>query len=148
MADISILWRPEQGLGDWRLAGPDLQTGDDLVTAVLVSLFTDARAQDGDVIPDGSADRRGWWGASYLGTPVGSRLWLLTRAKETERTRLAAQDYALEALQWLVAAGAAASIDAVASWVRPGWLGLVITITQASGAKRSLDFQWAWQALA
>lgn len=147
MPDISIQWRPQQGLGDWSLAGPDLQAGDDLVSAVLVSLFTDAAAQDGDVIPDGSTDRRGWWGASWLGTPVGSRLWLLTRAKQTEHTRLAAQDYALEALQWLVAAGVAQSIDAAASWIQPGWLGLVITVLQPSGAHRTLEFQWAWSGL-
>jgi phage gp46-like protein len=147
MADITILWQPEQGFGDWVLLGPDLETGDDLVTAVLVSLFSDARAQDGDKVPDGSADRRGWWGDSFLAQPVGSRLWLIDRAKQTEATRLQAQDYAAEALAWLTAGGIAASIDVVASWLRPGWLGVVITLYQTNGVRRVIEFQWAWAAL-
>lgn len=147
MADITIVWRPELGRGDWALVGADLQTGDDLVTAVLVSLFSDARAQDGDRIPDGSADRRGWWGDAYLANPVGSRLWLIDREKQTEATRLRAQDYAFEALSWLTSGGIAASVEVQASWIKAAWLGLVITINQSDGTRRNLEFQWAWKAL-
>lgn len=59
----------------------------ELVTAFLVALGSDAAAAASDVLPDPrSDDRRGWWGdlnaaAIWNGWPLGSKLWLLTRAK-------------------------------------------------------------------
>ena len=58
-----------------------------LASAVIVALNTDALADASDVLPDPrSSDRRGWWGdldaqAIWNGWPIGSKLWLLTRAK-------------------------------------------------------------------
>jgi phage gp46-like protein len=148
MPDITVVWRPTLGLGDWNVVGPDLETGDDLVTAVLVSLFTDGRAQDGDVIPDGSQDRRGFWGDPWLGSPLGSRLWLIDRAKQTEAIRLAAEDFAHEALAWMVTSRIVASVDIEAEWMSAGFLGLVITLNEADGSVVVLEFRWAWAALA
>ena len=58
-----------------------------LATAVMVALGSDALAGDDDVLPDpDSTDRAGWWGdldaeAIWDGWPIGSKLWLLKRAK-------------------------------------------------------------------
>jgi phage gp46-like protein len=58
-----------------------------LATAIMVALGTDALAGDDDVLPDpDSTDRAGWWGdldaeAIWDGWPIGSKLWLLKRAK-------------------------------------------------------------------
>jgi phage gp46-like protein len=58
-----------------------------LASAVLIALNTDALADVSDVLPDPrDSDRRGWWGdldAAKLrrGWPIGSKLWLLRRAK-------------------------------------------------------------------
>ena len=55
-----------------------------LRSAVLISLFTDRRAEPGDV-PEGE-DPRGWW-ADVLGEEgdrIGSRLWLIDRFEADE----------------------------------------------------------------
>jgi|SRR5882672_480228 len=59
----------------------------ELATAVLVALNTDALASINEVLPDPrSSDRRGWWGdlnadVIWKGWPIGWKGWLLSRAK-------------------------------------------------------------------
>lgn len=48
---------------------------------------------------------------------IGSRLWTLERAKRTTETLRLAEDYAKEALNWLIEDGVAASIAVVATFV-------------------------------
>lgn len=73
---------------DWMLQ--DDGTLDDtqaLATAVIVALGTDALANENELLPDpDSNDRGGWWGnldaaEIWDGWPIGSKLWLLKRAK-------------------------------------------------------------------
>ena len=79
--DIWILWDNTQGLGDWGLALGDILTGQDLETACLTSLFSDALATPDFVPTDGTTDRRGWSANTYLDIPLGSNLWQLDRAR-------------------------------------------------------------------
>ena len=58
MSDITTTWTVETGTGDWSIMGGALASGDDLASAVLISLFTDRIADDSDIPPDGSDDRR------------------------------------------------------------------------------------------
>ncbi|HFV5416512.1 TPA: phage GP46 family protein, partial [Escherichia coli] len=51
--------------GDITVTHNGLSRDEGLVTQVLICLFTDARADDDDVIPDGSGDPRGWPGDTY-----------------------------------------------------------------------------------
>jgi len=60
MTDTATLWDIPNPRGGWHLIGPALQIGNDLTTAMLISLFTDRQARDENVIPDGSDDPRGW----------------------------------------------------------------------------------------
>lgn len=151
MGDITTVWTPELGRGDWRLAGADLLSGQDLVTAVIISLFTDARADADDVIPDGTGNPRGWWGDVGRVRPLGSKLWLLDRARKTEDTRQRAEDYAAAALAWLVDDGIAESVDVLAQWQampgqpQVGFLALRVTVTEPDGRGPAVfNFQWAW----
>lgn len=75
-----------------------------LNSAITISLFTDARADNDDVLPDDSQDKRGYWGDMDLdsGESLGSKLWLLQREKITQQTLNKMQSYILEALQWLI----------------------------------------------
>lgn len=150
MTDLALVWNGATGDADLALLGPDFQTDDGLETAVLISLFTDAPAQPGDVIPDGTNDRRGWWGdmpvdtAAQTGTPpavTGSRLWLLANALLTAETLRRAESYALEALAWMKRDGVAGAVTAVATSPRRGWLELQIGIAQAGGSR---SFRYAW----
>lgn len=146
--DIATVWVPAASRGDWAVLGPDLRSGADLETAVLISLFTDRRADPDDVIPDGSGDPRGWWGDLGEDRPIGSKLWLLERAKQTEPVRLRAKDYVDQALAWLVQDGIAAAVETQVTWNRPGGLAVVARILEPDGSlKAEFAYQWAWEGV-
>jgi len=147
--DILIEWNPALFSGDWAIANGGLavsQTGsDDLKSAVLVSLFTDRVAPAGYVGPGGDTDPRGWWGDTYEASPIGSRLWMLARAKKSDQTTLLslAKTYCTEALQWLLDDGIAASIAVNTFWFKPDAMGITISIAKPSG--QTNGFSWVWK---
>ena len=145
--DISTAWNVALAAGDWVLNGPQLQSGSDLETAVLISVFTDRQAEAGDVIPDGTSDRRGWWGDAGELYPIGSRIWLLARAKQTTQTLNLANDYLVEALQWMIDDGVVASFNISTYWVAPGTLGAVVTANQPGGSNETMQFSWTWSGI-
>lgn len=145
--DIQVFWDPNNSRGDWQTLGPDLATGNDLQTAILISLFTDRQAAPDDVIPDGTGDPRGWWGDSGGTTLIGSRLWLLRRAKQTTETLQRAYDYIAEALQWLIDDGVVASFDITVEWQRATFLGAKIVAHQQNGTNQSTAFQFVWNGI-
>jgi phage gp46-like protein len=110
---------------------------------VLLSLFTDRTALPDDVIPD-DGTIRGYWADTYRQYPLGSRLWLLWREKQTETTRRRAEEYARESLQWLVQCGAATAATASAAWIERGWLELTTEITAPSGLRRVWKYPIPW----
>lgn len=149
MADIATSWNPDLLAGDWSTAPAGLAADGDLATAVVLSLFTDALAAPSDALPDGSADRRGWWGdAEAPEGAIGSKLWLLVREKQTETTRRRAETYADEALAWLVRDGVARQVTVQAAWGAPGRLDLVVTVTRADGSEFTARYGYAWRQLA
>lgn len=90
--------------------------GLDLQTLVITSIFCDAPARAGDNPPT-DAPRAGWWADAYgeSGDVWGSRLWLLQRAKLIPETARRAEEYAAEALAWMVKDGIASKVRPVAS---------------------------------
>ncbi|ELW8952456.1 phage GP46 family protein [Yersinia enterocolitica] len=141
--DIKTVWEPDKLLGDWQTGGGGLLEGDDLETAILISLFTDRLARSDDAI-DGD-DRRGWWGDTGSEYPIGSRLWLLRREKLTTKVALKAEDYANEALAWLVDDGVVTAISINAQIVYPNRLNLIINYQQPEKAQVSVKFSWVWE---
>jgi phage gp46-like protein len=146
--DIRVVWSNDNASGDWEIAVGDLLTGQDLETACLVSLFSDRLASPDFRPTDGTSDRRGWWADRYLEAPLGSRLWQLDRAKKTRATLGLARTYALEALQWLVSDGVAASVEIDTRWITPTMLAIAILITKPDGSLTRFTFGWAWEGLA
>ena len=122
-----------------------------LVRAVLISLFTWRRANADDTLPDPKGFRMGWWGDSYPAVAndrIGSRLWLLARAKLTLTTVQRAQDFAEEALQWLIDDGVAARIAVRAERQGLSTLALQCTLFAADGtANAVLRFDNLWSLL-
>lgn len=122
-------------------AGERLLPETTLETAVIVSLLTDRRAAADDALPDAPStagiippDRRGWCGDAFdPDRPIGSRLWLLQREKQTEETRRRAIFYAREALQWLVDDSHAVSISVSAEWAVGGRLNMRVVISLPEG---------------
>lgn len=147
MSDFKIVWDPANCRGDWQILAGDIATGDDLESALLLSLFTDREAAPDDEIPDDSGDRRGWWGDDDSGDdagPTGSRLWLLSRRKSpTDRTLTDAYDYVAGAIQWLIDTGVVGSFAIVTQWVKQDMLGMSITAYRPDGSVMQ-TYNWAW----
>lgn len=108
------------------LATYALALEDGLQTAIILSLFTDARADRDAKLPLQQTDRRGWVGDEFMTATQGARaeawgsaLWLIYISKVTpdvlERARFAAQ----EALAWLVRDGIASRVVVTAQWAGP-----------------------------
>jgi phage gp46-like protein len=145
MTDIALAFDADRSGFDLVLAGDgaayDLQGDDGLLTAVVVSLFTDARAGADDPLPDERAgvpsDRRGWWGDPVPDEDgrdsMGSLLWLLWREKETPEVVARAERYAQEALRWLTRDGHVAELHVAAYRVGPSYLGLDVRALPAPG---------------
>lgn len=123
--------------------------GEALVRAVVISLFTWRRAEPDDDLP--SNERMGWWGDAYPSTAndrIGSRLWLLSRAKLTNETLASAKEYAREALQWLVDDGVAVRVDVEVARQGLDRLAIACRIFRTEGsAPIELRFAKAWEFL-
>lgn len=143
MTDLRLAMTPD---GPDFLFASDLVRDEGLATAVLISLFTDRRAEDSDPVDDG--DRRGWWADAFSDRPCGSRLWLLAREKQTSATMRRAREYAEEALAWLVSDRIASSVRVAASAPRDGVLALEIFIGRPGRPDLELRFERLWAALA
>lgn len=136
MVDIALNWTDSGA--DIVLETADLVQGNDIKTAVLVSLFSDFRATDSQV-DDGN--KRGWW-ADFT-KDFGSLLWLLEREKLIEATAQRARDYCRAALTWLVTEGIASKIEVNTTIVKPVGLKIQIIITRGSNKK----YDYAWQGI-
>jgi phage gp46-like protein len=147
MSDITTLWNIGTGYGDWALVGTQLQSGDDLQTAVLISLFTDRIAAASDVIPDGTDDLRGWIGDLGADYPIGSRLWLLDRKKQTDDVLQTAKDYCVEALQWMLDDGVVAKFDVTTEWTQAAMLGIWIVAHKSDGTTVAMKFASYWNGI-
>jgi phage gp46-like protein len=146
--DIRIVWDNVNTRGDWSLADGDLETGQDLETACLVSLFSDALATPDFIPTDGTSDRRGWWADLYGSPPLGSNLWQLERAKKTRNTLGLARRWTLDALQWLIDDGVARDVQCNTSWLVSGHLAIAVAIIKPDGSSTRFMFGWAWTGLA
>lgn len=134
MSDVGLIWK--DGRADILLNsdGNDLQVGQELKTAILVSMFTDARAAVADV-PNINSDRRGWWAAN-----LGSLLWLLQRAKATLRNLEKGIEYIKNSLNWLLQKGIASKIEVTGQIQNLYKFTFQIKITKAENSK--YDYLW------
>tara|TARA_R110002074_G_scaffold253081_2_gene425060 strand:- start:8136 stop:8600 length:465 start_codon:yes stop_codon:yes gene_type:complete len=152
MADIRVIWNADTQSADWIIVNGQLDSGADLESSVVLSLFTWARADADDVLPV-PGDRKGWHGdldgeALHGLKRVGSKLWLLSREIQTEQTRGRAVEYATAALAWLINDGVAGRIDVEAEWQARGRLALSVRIfDRDGGALLDRRFDWAWKQL-
>lgn len=126
LGDIALTWSLDLGDADMSLIDDDLASDRGLLTATLLSLALDRRAETDDMPPSGnSQDRRGWWAdqfAAIVGDKYGSRLWLLDRSTITSETRLRAEEYAREALQWQIDDRVVESIDLDVDLTKTGYV--------------------------
>jgi phage gp46-like protein len=131
---------------------PGIGNGGLLEAAIWVSLFSDAMADPEELTPELGADRRGWWfdTDSPPDFRMGSLLWLHMREKKTEAARLAIENTAAAAVQWLVEDGLAASVEVTAEWIDEprDALRLVVTTTEPNGVRRDWKVDLLWGGIA
>jgi phage gp46-like protein len=133
------------GLGVLTMLDNDLKNDEGIWTAVTISLLTDARADSDDQLPPG-AQNRGFFGDVLLGVSLGSKLWLLERAKLTRDTLNLAREYAYESLIWMIEEGAADDVI-VASSAVAGTLVLDITIERIDGGSLNKEYSLNWDSM-
>lgn len=102
------------GPADIQADGFSLARDTGFETAVLVSLFTDARADSSYDVPDTFEFMGGYFGEELCKFNIGSKLWLLGRSKVTSSTIAEAKQYIKDALAWMVTDEIVESVDAKA----------------------------------
>jgi phage gp46-like protein len=156
MRDIALVFEARSGEFDLALAGEgedrDILGDDGLLSAVIISLFSDRRAREDDPLPDERVglptDRRGWWGDHVLEEDardgLGSRLWLLAREKDLPVVVARALEYARESLAWLVAAGLAQRVEVSAERIGPGYLGIGVAAVPPGGTEMGREWRFGY----
>ena len=145
---------------DWLMTPANLiDDGPALQTAMIIALGTDARAADSDILPNpDSTDRRGWWGDMdaeeiWGGWPVGSKLWLLSRAKITgasssEGATLArAEGYTRDAMRPFVTNRIASRVDVNAMQIGTGRIDVDLTMYRGPVSAVDLRYSELWSEL-
>jgi phage gp46-like protein len=149
LADLALTWDEQQGAADLALIDNDLASDRGLETAVLLSLFTDRRAQPDDQPPSGDPnDRRGWWAdelAAVEGDRIGSRLWLLDRSVNSNETARRAEEYVREALAWMIEDRVVSAVDVE---INTSGKGLLIGVALQRPGRDAVSFRFAhvWDA--
>lgn len=153
MADIRTVFIDMEHGADYAVESMLLTEDDGLDTAVIHSLFTDRRADPDDALPGDSGDRRGTWMDAYAdveGDKMGSRLWLLARAKLLPGTVIKVREYCEEALAWLIRDGVAKEVNVSTEIIRNHPLGIIaatIEIVKPDGAATRYKFDKLWSAV-
>ncbi len=135
MTDLSLV-NGAAGL-DLELVGGDLGRDDGLETAVLLSLFTDARADLGEVGEGGNV--RGWW-ADRPGDRWGSKGWLLENRGLSAPVAAEYRRHVEDALRWLVTRRIASSVEVEVLLREGSRLELGVRIVR--GTARGYDAAW------
>ena len=146
MLEGDMLLAPASPLAtaDIEIADRDIRRDPGLETAILVSLFSDRQASVDDSIPDNSGDRRGWWADETQpdDDKIGSRLWLLDRSKTVAEVLPLAEQYAREALQWMIDDGLATEVGATATRHDHETLLLSVRIVSPESEKQNTFFKY------
>lgn len=148
--DLALNWVSDEFHFDLAMKNQDLEPDDGVRTAVVISLFSDARIT-AEEKPDEKSGLRGWWGDMFPDVErdqIGSRLWLLSRSKQTTDTLNRAREYCKEALKWLIDDGVAESVTVETEFVSRGVLGIKVGVKRPkSNVALTYAFNWAFEEL-
>lgn len=122
-----------------------------LKTAVILLLFSDARADAEDLRFEHRGDRRGWVGDGFDTAageaPLGSKLWIYRRAVLSDLTGMEMAAEAERALQPLIRQGAVATIKTKAAVDKAGGrVMLIVNLYGRDGSEVYADqFDLLWR---
>jgi len=111
--------------------------------AVVISIFTWRRSNDGDLPAD--AFRWGWWSDTYNNFRIGSRLYLLHREKISEALLQKIDSIVAEALQWMIDDDVVSEVLINSQRIGVGTIQTSITIIRNSETLLTLDFDNIWK---
>jgi phage gp46-like protein len=135
--DIAVI-QDDKGRFDIAVENGDLKAVDGLDTALYVSLFTDARATDQQIlVPE---YRRGWIGnvaSPVEGRQLGGLMWLVDQRRLTQTTLNEVVDYARKSLQWMLDDDVCVNVEVTGSIVPTQGIRLHITMTSNEGITES-----------
>lgn len=156
--DIRIVWDANLMKGDFSFNSllQDLESDEGIESAVVISVFTDRRAEIDDILPDpDNPDLRGWWGdlasPEVEGDQIGSRNWLFSREKTLASVLVRMKQYTEEALSWMIEDGVAVRVDVTTERIGPvgsDRLILSVSIYKVDGTKIALKYNAQWNAQA
>ena len=133
------------GRFDIEIEDGDIIGLDGFDTHLIISLFTDARASEAQVVRP--QDRRGWPGnlvSPVDGRQLGSFLWLSEQRRLTQDTVNEYVDSAGKALSWMIEDGIAKNIDVKGEIEAPNGISLTIIITAPDG-RTSTHYVPLWE---
>lgn len=153
--DVALTFDPVELESDLTITDGDLTPERTLRTAILLSLFTDARAPDSLELPD--RDRRGWWADAYAeidGDRFGSLLWTLAREKSLAVVASKAKTFTEQALAWMVSDDIAEKVEAtvellpqVAGQTTRPVLGIRVEAWKPPNRLIAFQFRYVWENL-
>lgn len=149
MPDLRLTRTPDW---EWDLefTGLDLAVGDDLETAVVISLLSWARRLADDPNPSPNSDPMGWWADFLLEDAndfVGSKLWLAHGEKASPDLLLQISQWGKDALRWMIDDGVATDATVEAERVTTDRIDILVTITKPNGSEVfRYSINWAAQA--
>jgi phage gp46-like protein len=149
--DIKVVIVPEGKYLDCVLSDRDVERDDGFETAVLVTLSTDKRADDGDPLPDDSGYRGGFWGdtipvvADYK---MGTKLWLLQRSKTIDEIPAITKEYLLDGFSWMIDDGIIDSVEISVERRRDlkTTIAFGLTFYRPEGNSIFYSFYYNWEA--
>ena len=149
--DIRITFDVNEQFVDMILADRDVDRDDGLETAVLITLLTDKHADLGDPLPDDSGYRGGWFGDSLPVVPdyqMGTKLWLLQRAKTVTEIPAIAKEYLLDGFKWMIEDGIVKSVDVTVERRRDlrATLAFTLSFVKPEGTSIFYRFYYNWEA--
>ncbi|WP_313430920.1 phage GP46 family protein [Pseudomonas sp.] len=115
--------------------------------AVVISLLTWRRADEGDLLDDDQ--RYGWWGDTFPTVErdrIGSRLWQLRRRTLTDDTVRDAEAFARESLAWLDDDDRVAAVTVTASR-EVTRLNLQVVLSMRDGSVIDVQLDKLWQVI-
>jgi phage gp46-like protein len=131
------------GLGSISVDAHDLSRDAGLETAILISLFSDRLVTS----EENPKETRGWWADSDA-NKIGSKLWLIERAKITDEVILRANSYTKECLKWLIDDGIALKVESIVQKGTGDVLVFTITVYRplGKGGASAFHFFYNWEA--
>lgn len=126
MSGIKTVFTDLSSGARYNLTDDGIEQDDSLLTAVIISIFTDKR--DPNAAP---VDARGFWADD----DIGSLRWTLSREKQTQDVLNRLIRFDADALRWLKKAGLVKAVSVTAAWVARGVLNEHIVLTLPDGSQ-------------